>query len=57
MEKGNKVPAYEVLINLATIHPAETEDEVWAIIMNHPIGSLYEVSSPQGLDVDQFIPY
>ena len=35
----------------------ETEQEAWDIIGSYPFGTLYEVESPTGKDVEEFIPF
>lgn len=55
-EEGLKDANYHVMVN-GTPWPAATEEEAWDIIGRHPMGSLYSVSSPKGLEVSQFIPY
>lgn len=37
--------------------PADTADEVWAIIGAMPFGRGYTVFSPAGFDTDEFLPY
>lgn len=50
-------PNYVVTINGRKKFPADTEEEVWDIVGRHPFGSLYDVSSPVGLSVDEFVPF
>lgn len=51
------MPNYIVRINCRHEYPAETPEEVWDIIGRHPLGSLYDVSSPKDLPTDEFIPF
>jgi len=37
--------------------PCNTEQEVWREIGKRPLGALYEVDSPKGLDVSEFVPF
>lgn len=50
-------PNYWVHINWRKAQRADTVEECWDIIGQAPFGSLYEVSSPKGLPVDDFIPF
>lgn len=56
-EEGLADANYHVRINCNKTWPANTDEEVWAVIGRHPLGSIYTVSSPKGLPVDQFIPF
>ena len=48
---------YIVTINSRRYYAAETVEEVEDIIGRQPFGSCCSVSSPAGLDVNDFIPY
>lgn len=48
---------YLVTINSQKTFAAETVEEVYEIIGRQNFGACYEVHSPVGLDVGEFIPY
>lgn len=48
---------YNVYINGKLKESVDTPDEVWEVIGNSPFGSLYEVESPTGKSVLEFIPF
>lgn len=48
---------YIVTINSRRSYAADTAEEVWRIIGSQPFGTCHYVTSPAGLDVDDFIPY
>lgn len=60
LKKCNK-PNYVVTLHNpmgpTTTTDCSTEEEVWHAIGEGTLGSLYEVSSPLGKDVTQFIPF
>ena len=53
------VPNYVVHFNALYRDPVEckTPDEVWDTIGEAPFGSGYQVESPAGLDIGEFIPF
>lgn len=48
---------YLVTINSRDTYAAETVQEAWEIIGRQHMGACHMVTSPMGLDVDEFIPY
>ena len=57
LEEDLPPPNYWVRIDSCTPKRADTFEECWDLIGQAPFGSLYYVTSPKGLSVDDFIPH
>jgi hypothetical protein len=49
--------AYIVQVGMQKLQSADTVEEVYKILGNRAFGTTYEVTSPAGLNVDEFISF